>query len=56
MSAPIEVAKQLVPFVIFLARSYMQKQAEKGGITQSEAALLAVFDAVVTFLDSQKGS
>lgn len=49
-----DVAKVVVPFAISLAREYMKKQAEKGGITPQEAAILALFDAVVAFLDTQK--
>lgn len=53
MQNVIQIAQIAVPFALRIAKFFMQKVAEKGGISPQEAAAIALFDSVVAFIEAQ---
>lgn len=53
MEAILNVAQWAVPFALRIAKYFMEEKAKEGGITPSEASAIALFNAVVAFIESQ---
>lgn len=53
MEAIINVAQIAVPFALRIAKYFMEQKAKEGGINPQEAAAIALFNSVVTFIESQ---
>lgn len=53
MEAALNIAQWAVPFALRIAKYFIEEKAKQGGINPQEAAAIALFNAVVAFIDSQ---